>query len=104
MAHERILYEQALRNFELANPASQQLLFPQVIELSPEEYSYIMNILPFLEKIGFKFHRQKGSHRLFVKENKIIVVPMHNKDLKLPTQNNIIKVTGLSQEEFFSYK
>ncbi|MCI0496366.1 DNA mismatch repair endonuclease MutL [candidate division KSB1 bacterium] len=53
VAHERILYEQALRNFERSKPASQQLLFPQVVDLTPEEFSHIMEILPFLEKIGF---------------------------------------------------
>jgi len=34
----------------------------------------------------------------------MVVVSMHNKDLKVPTQNNIIKATGLTQEEFFRYK
>jgi len=53
VAHERILYEQALKNFEQSKPASQQLLFPQVVDLTPEEYSQMMDILPFLEKIGF---------------------------------------------------
>ena len=61
-------------------------------------------IIRILEKIGFKLHRQKGSHQIFVKGSKMVVVPMHNKDLKKPTQNNIIKGTGLSQEEFFNYK
>ncbi|HDP98525.1 MAG TPA: DNA mismatch repair endonuclease MutL, partial [bacterium] len=53
VAHERILYEKALRAFEDSNPASQQLLFPHVVELTPEEYSYLSEILPFLEKVGF---------------------------------------------------
>lgn len=53
VAHERILYEQALKNFEQSRPASQQLLFPQVVDLTPEEFSHMMDILPFLEKIGF---------------------------------------------------
>jgi len=53
VAHERILYEQALKNFEQSKPASQQLLFPHVVDLTPEEYSQMMDILPFLEKIGF---------------------------------------------------
>ena len=34
----------------------------------------------------------------------MVIVPMHNKDLKVPTQNNIIKGTGLTQEEFFKNK
>ncbi len=53
VAHERILYEQALKNFEQKQPASQQLLFPQVINLTPDDISYLMEILPFLERIGF---------------------------------------------------
>jgi len=53
VAHERILYEKALRDFETGNPASQQLLFPHVTELTPDEYSYLTDILPFLEKVGF---------------------------------------------------
>lgn len=53
VAHERILYEKALENFEKRKPTSQQLLFPQVIELSPENYSILLEILPFLEHIGF---------------------------------------------------
>ncbi len=61
-------------------------------------------IVKILQKIGFNFYRQKGSHRIYVYKEKMVVVPMHNKDLKLPTQNNIIKGTGLSQEEFFRFK
>lgn len=61
-------------------------------------------IARILETIGYTLYRQKGSHQIFVKDDKMVIVPMHNKDLKLPTQNNIIKATGLTQEEFFSYK
>jgi DNA mismatch repair protein MutL len=53
VAHERILYEQALKNFDHNKPASQQLLFPQVVDLTPEDFSFMMDILPFLERIGF---------------------------------------------------
>ncbi len=53
VAHERILYEKALKDFEVSNPASQQLLFPHVTELTAEEYSFLTDILPFLENIGF---------------------------------------------------
>ncbi len=53
VAHERILYEQALENFERRKPASQQLLFPQVVELSAEDFSLLLDITPFLEHIGF---------------------------------------------------
>lgn len=53
VAHERILYEQALKNFGQRQPASQQLLFPQVINLTPDDFSYLTEILPYLERIGF---------------------------------------------------
>lgn len=53
VAHERILYERALDAFDRRVPASQQRLFPQVVELSPEDFSHLTEILPFLERIGF---------------------------------------------------
>ena len=54
-----------------------------------------------LEKIGFTFVRQKGSHRIFVKEKIGITIPWHNKDLKTGTLRHIIKQSGLTKEEFF---
>ncbi len=57
-----------------------------------------------LLKIGFVFHRQKGSHKIYVKDDYLVVVPMHNKDLKKGTLLSIIKATGLSVEEFWEYK
>ena len=57
-----------------------------------------------LVKIGFVFHRQKGSHKIYVKNDHLVVVPIHNKDLKKGTLLNIIKGTGLSITEFLEYK
>jgi predicted RNA binding protein YcfA (HicA-like mRNA interferase family) len=54
-----------------------------------------------LEKIGFTFVRQKGSHRIYVKEKIGITIPWHNKDLKTGTLRHIIKQSGLTKEEFF---
>jgi len=44
--------------------------------LTPKEIVKVIN------KIGFEFNRQKGSHQIFVKDDKLIVVPMHNKTIK----------------------
>ncbi|MDZ7338029.1 MAG: DNA mismatch repair endonuclease MutL [candidate division KSB1 bacterium] len=52
-AHERILFEQAMRNLGSSRPASQQLLFPQTVELSAEQYELLTEMLPFLEMLGF---------------------------------------------------
>ena len=54
VAHERILYERALRSMEDNHPNSQQLLFPQHIDLLPRELALVRDILPELEKIGFQ--------------------------------------------------
>ena len=53
VAHERILYEEAKKRLAQHNPASQQLLFPHTIDLSAEDHDYLMQILPYLERLGF---------------------------------------------------
>ncbi len=52
-AHERIIYERVKNNFHSRQSASQQLLFPQTLELTIEDYTYLLEILPYLEKVGF---------------------------------------------------
>jgi len=53
VAHERILYEKALANFENNLPSSQQLLFPQTIALPPDDYMLVQDLLPHLAALGF---------------------------------------------------
>ena len=57
-------------------------------------------IIVVLEKAGFCFIRQKGSHRMYMKGKTMLVIPYHNKDLKKGTIIKIIKQTGLTLEEF----
>jgi predicted RNA binding protein YcfA (HicA-like mRNA interferase family) len=57
-------------------------------------------VIKVLEKLGFVFVRQKGSHRIYVKGSIGITIPYHTKDLKKGTLKAIIKQTGLSVEEF----
>ncbi len=59
-------------------------------------------IIKILEKLGYKKHRQKGSHLIMVKDGSSHqpVIPMHNKDLKRGTLQSIIKQLGLTTEEF----
>ncbi len=61
-------------------------------------------VIRILLSIGFNFHRQKGSHKIFVKSHLLVVVPEHNRDLKKGTLLNIIKGTGLTVEEFISHR
>ncbi|MEG8947027.1 DNA mismatch repair endonuclease MutL [Rosettibacter firmus] len=53
VAHERILYEQALQSFDANIPFSQQLLFPQSIQLDPADYQLAKDLEPYLTNLGF---------------------------------------------------
>ncbi|HQO40846.1 MAG TPA: type II toxin-antitoxin system HicA family toxin [Spirochaetota bacterium] len=61
------------------------------------------DVIKIPNKIGFEFHRQKGSHKIFIKDELMVIVPDHNRDLKKGTLLNIIKGTGLSAEEFIEF-
>ncbi|MBI3195779.1 MAG: DNA mismatch repair endonuclease MutL, partial [Ignavibacteriae bacterium] len=52
-AHERVMYERILKRFEENDPSSQQLLFPQTIELSASDAVLIKELHSVLEGIGF---------------------------------------------------
>ncbi|MBI5470875.1 MAG: DNA mismatch repair endonuclease MutL [Ignavibacteriae bacterium] len=53
VAHERILYELALRRFETKSATSQQLLFPETLQLTPGDSALVQELLPHFEMLGF---------------------------------------------------
>ncbi len=59
----------------------------------------VREVIKLIEKDGWVFKRQKGSHIVFVHPNKtgIVVVPNHglNEDVKKGTESNILKQAGL---------
>ncbi|MBR4157228.1 MAG: DNA mismatch repair endonuclease MutL [Bacteroidales bacterium] len=61
LAHMRILYEKYLREMENCIEASQQELFPQHISLNPNDVSLLKEIMPDLEKIGFRIQQMNAS-------------------------------------------
>ncbi len=61
VAHERVLYEEALKAFESTSMASQTLLFPEIIDFSHNDFDALLDVLPYLEKIGFKIKKQDES-------------------------------------------
>ncbi|NOZ03226.1 MAG: DNA mismatch repair endonuclease MutL [FCB group bacterium] len=65
VAHERVLFEEALAAFDASPMASQTLLFPETLTFSPDEYSVLLDILPYLEKIGFRM-REVGQNKVLV--------------------------------------
>ena len=64
-AHERILFEKFMEVMKSDSVASQQLLFPQTIELNPADSAILINILPELLSLGFDI-REFGKNTFIV--------------------------------------
>lgn len=54
-AHQRILYEELLRNITMASAVSQQLLFPLTVSFSKSEIQLLDTVKEQLENTGFVF-------------------------------------------------
>lgn len=64
-AHERILYEQAKKSLRESSTTAQQLLFPQVVELSKSELQVLTEHQDLLSKLGFSI-RPFGARTILV--------------------------------------
>ena len=64
-AHERVLFEQALEDLKRGRSASQQLLFPIVMELTPTEKAIIESGQHYFSSFGFEIN-DFGGHALSV--------------------------------------
>jgi DNA mismatch repair protein MutL len=60
-AHERVLYEHALARLRGEAAVSQELLFPQVVELTHDELSILLEVSAILEKLGFHLELFGGT-------------------------------------------
>jgi len=67
---------------------------PKLPALKPKQ------AIKVLEKAGFQFVRQKGSHRIYIKGARGVTIPYHNKDLRKGTLRIIIKQLALTEKEF----
>lgn len=61
LAHKRVLYEKFLKELDNTTEASQQELFPQHISLNLNDASLLKEILPELEKIGFRIQQMNNA-------------------------------------------
>ncbi|MFQ6032071.1 MAG: DNA mismatch repair endonuclease MutL, partial [Candidatus Zixiibacteriota bacterium] len=59
-AHERILYEEAMKNLTQKPASSQQILFPTVMELSPKEFQILEEHKELMGRLGFSFKHFGG--------------------------------------------
>jgi DNA mismatch repair protein MutL len=78
-AHERILYEQLLRQLSVQNSVSQQLLFPIKLNRSTDEVAILKNLKEELEYIGFLF-RSLDSNVIEIEG-----LPLELKESDVPT-------------------
>lgn len=55
-----------------------------------------------LEKLGFQYQRQRGSHASYAHpDGRVVTVPIHPaRDVARGTLREIIRVTGLTVDEF----
>jgi DNA mismatch repair protein MutL len=81
VAHERILYEKALKRFEANMPFSQQLLFSRSLELDPASYSLVKELEPYLTKLGFEIK--------FSSKNKAIIEGVPD-DIKAGSEEKVL--------------
>jgi len=82
VAHERVLFEDALLAFDSTPLSAQTLLFPEILEFSTDEYSVLLDILPYLEKLGFRM-KENG-------QNKILLEAIPS-DMGWGNENSVIK-------------
>ena len=61
VAHERVLFERLLREMEGGPLASQELLFPQPVELGAGQAGLVQDWAPTLEELGFGLEGWSGS-------------------------------------------
>lgn len=61
-------------------------------------------IVRVLERAGFSFIRQKGSHQLYIKGELVVTVAIHSKDMRKGMLRKIITQSGLSPEEFLALR
>lgn len=60
-AHQRVLYEELLRNFTIGDAISQQLLFPLDLHFSSQEIIILKQLKEQLETTGFVFDNLDGA-------------------------------------------
>ena len=60
-AHTRILFDLFLSQIENSQGISQQVLFPETLELSPDEALFFEQIMPDLQRVGFDFEALENN-------------------------------------------
>ena len=58
-----------------------------------------------IKHYNFRLGHQKGSHIILLNENgHMVVIPLHDKELKEGTLHSILKQAGLKKEDIIKHK
>lgn len=79
-AHQRVLYEKAVKSFKSDFPFSQQLLFSQTLKLDPDDFKLTKQLEDGLQKLGFEIK--------FFGKNTIVIDGVPS-DVKLGNESEI---------------
>ena len=63
-------------------------------------------VLRALQRAGFYIHHQSGSHARLLHRTRLelrVTLPIHTKDVPLPTLKRILQQAGLTPDEFRKY-
>ena len=61
-AHVKVLYEQLVRRMEAGQPVSQSLLFPVLLEISPEQESALESVLDPMRLMGLHVEKEGSDY------------------------------------------
>jgi len=102
-AHQRILFEDFMKNLESSHTAVQQLMFPYELPFAPHELEVITQLRDLFESSGFMFT---------IESDKVVVsgIPLHLTDSEIPNifnellQQHIeaLPITENTQKEAFA--
>jgi DNA mismatch repair protein MutL len=81
-AHERVLYEQAKKSFQETSTSSQQLLFPQVVELTQAQLQVFDEHQDLLAGLGFVVRPFGGKTVLVEAEPVTLMMGRHSQVLR----------------------
>lgn len=100
-AHTCILYHQYQHQLNLQKSATQQLLFPETLDLDIDDSQLMITLLPDLKKIGFEI--EKIGPYSFSINGVPTTLEQNNPQLTLHDILNQAKTTGASTEENFQH-
>ncbi|GAB6087866.1 DNA mismatch repair endonuclease MutL [Alkaliphilus crotonatoxidans] len=100
-AHERLNYNRLKREFETAGVVTQQLLAPQVISLSAEDYEVVKAYLPKFKPVGFEIE-DFGQNTIIIRGVPMILGIPRNYQFLLDTIDEL--KTGYNKHQPFHEK